>query len=88
MSVSKVFDGELEILWMVKLGILSGNEDILEAHLNVGSVFYLPLVNERCHAKAREAGQDITFAVTYEREVLEALTPKEVKELRASIAKA
>jgi hypothetical protein len=81
-NIEKHFDTDLELSWMYKLGILSGNEDLIEAYLNVGAVYCLPLVNERCHTKAKEAGQDITYAVTYERQVLEALTPKEVEQLR------
>jgi hypothetical protein len=76
------FDAELEIEWAVKLGLLSADAGECEAYLQVGSVFRLPLVHDRCQAKAKAAGQDITFGVTYEREVLEVLTPQEIEGLR------
>jgi hypothetical protein len=81
-TVTPTYDADLEIAWAIKLGIIRPDLDDDEAFLQVGSVFRLPLVRERCYAKAKAAGQDLTFAVTYEREVLEALTPKEIDQLR------
>jgi hypothetical protein len=80
--MEKTFDADLEISWMAKLGIVKPDVDECEAYLAVGSVYRLPLVRERCYARAKAAGQDLTFAVTYEREVLESLTPKEIEQLR------
>jgi hypothetical protein len=80
--MEKTFDADLEISWMAKLGIIGPETDESEAYMRLYSVYRLPLVRERCYARAKAAGQDLTHAADYEPEVLAALTPQEIEGLR------
>jgi hypothetical protein len=73
---------DLEIKWMIKLGIISPELEFAEAWLSVGAVFRIPLIRERCKAKAVAAGKHPSYAVLYEDEVLAELTEKEIEGLR------
>jgi hypothetical protein len=73
---------DLEVEWMVKLGMLAADTEEAEAYLNVGAVYRIPLIRERCAAKAIAAGKPAGFGTQYMDEVLAALTPQEIEGLR------
>jgi hypothetical protein len=75
-------DDDLEMFWMVKLGILKPDVDESEAYLRVGAVYRLPLIRQRCEAKARAAGKAASFGTQYIDDVVAALTPEEITGLR------